>query len=130
MNQLGGRERLTDGEAAERASIVGELRSVLAEVCVESLEPDLVILDEFQRFSDLLHGEDDASQLARRLFRYQDVRVLLLSATPYRMFTQPDEPGGDGHYADLTDMSSWMQGAFASAREVSTAIHARALTRR
>jgi monoamine oxidase len=29
----------------------------------------------------------------------------------------------------MTDMSSWMQGAFDSAREVATAIHRRALTR-
>jgi len=29
----------------------------------------------------------------------------------------------------MTDMSSWMQGAFESAREVAAAIHSRALTR-
>ena len=30
-----------------------------------------MILDEFQRFSDLLHGKDEASQLAQQLFRYR-----------------------------------------------------------
>jgi hypothetical protein len=108
-DQLGGRERLSDEERQKRTEIVGALRSILAGVCIESLEPDLVILDEFQRFSDLLHGKDEASQLAQQLFRYRDVRVLLLSATPYRMFTTADEPGGAGHYADLIQTIGFLQ---------------------
>jgi hypothetical protein len=100
-DQLGGREKLSDQEAETRLEIICTLRSVLAGVCIESLEPDLIILDEFQRFSDLLHGKDEASQLAQQLFHYRDVRTLLLSATPYRMFTSADELEGDGHYTDL-----------------------------
>jgi hypothetical protein len=108
-DQLGGRERLSDEERQKRTEIVGALRSILAGACIESLEPDLVILDEFQRFSDLLHGKDEASQLAQQLFRYRDVRVLLLSATPYRMFTTADEPGDGGHYADLIQTIGFLQ---------------------
>ncbi|HEX8703094.1 MAG TPA: hypothetical protein VF815_29930, partial [Myxococcaceae bacterium] len=44
-----------------RSQLVGELRAALASSCVATLEPDLVILDEFQRFSHLLDGEDEAS---------------------------------------------------------------------
>lgn len=128
-NQIGGRSALSDAERRERTAIVGELRSTLAEVCVESLEPDLVILDEFQRFSDLLHGDDDASRLARRLFAYRDervaqgdVRVLLLSATPYRMFTSADEPGGDGHYADLIQTIRFLQNDPARTRAFQAAL--------
>ena len=42
------------------------------------------------------------------------------------------QPDGRVHFAGdyMTDMSSWMQGAFESAREVSTALHRRALTQR
>ncbi|HZM93022.1 MAG TPA: flavin monoamine oxidase family protein [Vicinamibacterales bacterium] len=42
------------------------------------------------------------------------------------------QPDGRVHFAGdyMTDMSSWMHGAFESAREVATAIHKRALTRR
>jgi len=108
-DQLGSRENLEDEERRERTEIVSALRTTLAGVCIESLEPDLVILDEFQRFSDLLHGKDEASQLAQQLFRYPGVRVMLLSATPYRMFTTADEPGGDGHYADLIQTISFLQ---------------------
>ena len=87
--------RITREARTERSAFVGKLRNLLAETCVRMLEPDLVILDEFQRFKHLLGGEDDASVLARKLFEYSDdltaVRVLLLSATPYKMYTLSDE---------------------------------------
>ena len=41
-----------------------------------NLEPDLIILDEFQRFKDLLGNESDAGELAQELMNYPDVRVL------------------------------------------------------
>ena len=91
----------------ERSAFVGKLRSLLAETCVRMLEPDLIILDEFQRFKHLLNGEDEASVLARKLFEYSDdstaVRVLLLSATPYKMYTISDEGGDEDHYRDFID---------------------------
>jgi len=91
----------------ERSAFVGKLRSLLARTCVEMLKPDLVILDEFQRFKHLLNGEDDASVLARQLFQYSDhltaVRVLLLSATPYKMYTVSGESGDEDHYRDFID---------------------------
>src|SRR5205814_8855155 len=53
----------------ERSRVIAELRAVLAATCVEALEPDLVILDEFQRFKHLLtDDESDAARLARKLF--------------------------------------------------------------
>ncbi|MXW56203.1 MAG: DEAD/DEAH box helicase, partial [Gemmatimonadales bacterium] len=84
---------------------IGGLRSTLAEVCVDALEPDLVILDEFQRFKDLLVGEHATAQLAKQLFTYSDeasdVRLLLLSATPYKMYTLHHERAEDDHYRDF-----------------------------
>jgi hypothetical protein len=84
-----------------RYSLIGKLRSKLASVCLFALEPDLVILDEFQRFKHLLDGDDEASMLATALFEYPDVRVLLLSATPYKMFTLDQETDEDDHYPDF-----------------------------
>jgi len=95
------RERLGDplrkaSNAAGRREarrIVRGLRNVLAAVSIEALEPDLVILDEFQRFKHLLEvpiddeDEDDVRSLAHKLFTYDDVKVLLLT--------------GDDHYADF-----------------------------
>ena len=90
-----------------RNTLIGDLRHLLANTCIKALQPDLVILDEFQRFKDLLDGDedDDAAELARELFTYSDdssaVRVLLLSATPYKMYTMRDEAGDEDHYADF-----------------------------
>ena len=99
--------RITPEAREERSAFVGALRSLLAKTCVQMLKPDLVILDEFQRFKHLLNGEDDASVLARQLFEYADdlnaVRVLLLSATPYKMYTLSDESGDENHYDDFID---------------------------
>ena len=85
----------------ERNAVIGELRRVLAGTCIKALEPDLVILDEFQRFKHLLGAEDPASELARELFEFEDVRVLLMSATPYKMYTAGNESDTDDHYADF-----------------------------
>lgn len=85
----------------ERYAFIGDLRAVLARSCVNALEPDLIILDEFQRFGSLLDGSDDASQLAKAFFEYPKVRVLLLSATPYKMYTMADDAAAEDHYADF-----------------------------
>ncbi len=91
----------------EQRELVGELRTHVARACIDLLEPDLVILDEFQRFNDLLDPRTDseAAQLARRLFEWSDesaeARVLLLSATPYKMYTLTHEADEDDHYADF-----------------------------
>jgi hypothetical protein len=92
--------------------LIGDMRALLASTCIRALEPDLVILDEFQRFKDLLTVEEDADSvegdeatLARELFNYSNgsekTRILLLSATPYKMYTTIDELGTDDHYADF-----------------------------
>ncbi len=88
----------------ERYRIIGELRSLLAKTCLDALEPDLVILDEFQRFKNLIDGDEDdlAAQLAKALFEQdENVRVLLLSATPYKMYTMYHEADNEDHYDDF-----------------------------
>jgi monoamine oxidase len=51
------------------------------------------------------------------------------TAAAHKALTALRQPDGRVHFAGdyMTDMSSWMQGAFESAREVVLAIHARAL---
>jgi hypothetical protein len=97
------RKHIPRADSEDRLRFVGELRSILAATCLKALEPDLIILDEFQRFKHLLDGTDKASDLARELFDYQDARVLLLSATPYKMYTlsHEAEAGSDDHYKDF-----------------------------
>ena len=45
--------------------------------------------------------DDEASMLATALFEHPNVRVLLLSATPYKMFTLDQENDEDDHYPDF-----------------------------
>jgi hypothetical protein len=99
-----------------RNSLVARLRAKLSHACVDALQPDLVIMDEFQRFRDLLHGDSDAAILARELFDYSGsdghaARTLLLSATPYRMLTLAgDEPDEGDHYLDFLETLSFLYG--------------------
>ena len=91
-----------------RKELIGEVRRVMALLGITALRPDLVVLDEFQRFKDLLQPDPGnfAAELAHQLFDHVDpetgraTRTLLLSATPYRMYTTADEVDGD-HYADF-----------------------------
>ncbi|QIX27215.1 DEAD/DEAH box helicase [Nocardioides sp. JQ2195] len=108
---LGGRYETLVAEMGRRHSIpkelrrsaidlVRELRAALAAASVHTLEPDLVILDEFQRFRHLLSENNPAGELAHHLFEYDAAKVLLLSATPYKPFTFAGEDGED-HAKDL-----------------------------
>lgn len=99
-----------------RETIVGHLRTILARESAEALEPDLIVLDEFQRFTELLHGEGEAADLARKLFNAVDpdgnqAKVLLLSATPYRMLSlRDDEADAGDHYREFLDVLSFLFG--------------------
>jgi hypothetical protein len=88
-----------------RDDLIGELREKLALVSIEALEPDLVILDEFQRFKDVLDPKSTIGALAHKLLEYADAnsraRVLLLSATPYKMYSLWHESADHYHYSDL-----------------------------
>jgi hypothetical protein len=111
---LAGGDQDTDSDEDPRQgrrSIIAELRAILGRTCITALRPDLVILDEFQRFKHLLDPTDAAAELARSLFEYADtkeqhheaVRVLLLSATPYKMYSlqHEQENGESNHYEDF-----------------------------
>jgi len=96
------RHRITSDDEERCLALTGALRSALAKTCLAALQPDLVILDEFQRFGELLDDpEKNASaELAHELFNYKaDLRVLLLSATPYKMYASDDD--SEDHYKDF-----------------------------
>lgn len=84
------------------ADVVIALRRTLARAGVDALEPDLVVLDEFQRFTDLLAEDQPVSELAQEMFNYSAARVLLLSATPYKPFDIDDPSDGDSSAASST----------------------------
>ena len=89
-------------QETEGGHLTAELRRVLAKVCLSTLKPDLVILDEFQRFRELFEDVENnpAAELANALFNYaENTRVLLLSATPYKMYASDQED--EDHHGDF-----------------------------
>ena len=99
------------GATKRRTQWIGKLRRLLAQVCIATLKPDLIILDEFQRFRRLLDEDSDAGNLARGLFDSeagQGSRVLLLSATPYRGLSLYHE-ADDDHYGDFLALLRFLE---------------------
>lgn len=96
------RKHVPREDRQQQTRFIGQIRAMLAATCIRALEPDLIILDEFQRFRDLLRGESGAGQLAQYLFEWEEARVLLLSATPYKMYSLAHE-GGEDHYEDFLE---------------------------
>jgi hypothetical protein len=103
-----GYSQLPEEDRIRQRDLVGRLRLELATSCLRALEPDLIIIDEFQRFKHLLDGSDPAGALAHDLFSFGDARVLLLSATPYKMYTTGDEQTDD-HYRDFLQTVEFLQ---------------------
>lgn len=102
--------RVSGELSSRRYALIGRLRRALARAAVKRLEPDLVIMDEFQRFKDLMSDDGEGAELARELFDHADCRLLLLSATPFKMYTLPEEPEGDDHYDDFIDTVRFLAG--------------------
>ena len=105
--------RRNKGERVGENAIIGQLRVIFAKISLEKLEPDLVIMDEFQRFKYLLNSdpESETGMLANKSFHAKDVRMLLLSATPYKMYSTPeeiDETRLDEHYTEFLSVMNFL----------------------
>ena len=105
--------RRNRGERVGENAIIGQLRVIFAKISLEKLEPDLVIMDEFQRFKYLLNSdpESETGMLANKFFHARDVRMLLLSATPYKMYSTPeeiDETRLDEHYTEFLSVMNFL----------------------
>lgn len=93
---------------------VGHLRRALALATLRHQPPDLVILDEFQRYRQLL-DEKDADPLLKALMEPQGrsarPAILLLSATPYRLLsTRWEETQGALAHAELLELIEFLAG--------------------
>ena len=93
--------------------VIGKLRVLFARISLDKLEPDLVIMDEFQRFKYLINSdpESETGMLANKFFNSVKVRMLLLSATPYKMYStleEIDENQMDEHYSEFFDVMNFL----------------------
>ena len=99
--------------SGSKTSIIVKLRTIFAKISIDKLNPDLVIMDEFQRFKDLLNAdsESETGMLANKFFSDSNTRMLLLSATPYKMYStldEIDEENSDEHYVEFLDVLKFL----------------------
>lgn len=91
-----------------------QLRMFFADVSLNKLNPDLIVVDEFQRFRLLLKSDDDGTEinkLTTKFFCSENARILMLSATPYKMYSTLDEieEGHLGeHYSEFYDVIEFL----------------------
>ena len=107
------------------SSIIGQLRVIFAKISLEKLNPDLVIMDEFQRFKYLLYSDPntETGMLADKFFHSKKVRLLLLSATPYKMYStleEIDETRNDEHYTEFLSVMKFLNEEARDEREFMT----------
>lgn len=103
--QLGVRKNSYDNYDFGR-ELISHLRLTLSQVCITFLQADIFILDEFQRYKKLIETEPDkvtpAVELARAIFSMDGVKVLMLSATPFKAYTTDfDEINGEVHHKEF-----------------------------
>lgn len=108
-----------------RLKIIALFRNALAAGAIEQLQPDLVIFDEFQRFRDLL-AEDIDESAARVIesLRGDDagnsLKLLLLSATPYRPYTKKWEDEQDrSHRKEFFELLEFLYRRNSKAKRIS-----------
>ena len=101
-------------KALKPTTFVGRLRRALALATLRHQPPDLVILDEFQRYRQIL-DEKDTDPLLKALLEPDGSTappaILLLSATPYRLLTTRwDEARGALAHAQLLELIEFLAG--------------------
>jgi len=104
-----------------RGRFVGRLRRALAYTVLKAQPPDLVILDEFQRYRDLFAKTNRADPLIGALFEPGGLPpgLLLLSATPYKLFaTRLEENRGAEANREFFDLLEFLGGASGAALRV------------
>ena len=88
------------------------LRQLLAEICNTYLEADLFILDEFQRFSNLItvdKSDNPGIELAREILNKDNAKILMLSATPFKPYTSDfDNLNNENHFKEFNQVLKFL----------------------
>lgn len=86
--------------------LISHLRLVLSRVCIDFLDANMFILDEFQRYKNLINDDTaettPAVELVRAIFNRTESKILMLSATPFKAYTNDfDEINGEVHQKEF-----------------------------
>jgi hypothetical protein len=97
--------------------LISALRFRLSKACLEFLEADVFVLDEFQRFKQLIDFTEEtedlspAIELARDIFSMKNSKVIMLSATPFKPYTNDfDALGGEVHHEEFETVLKFLIG--------------------
>ena len=106
---------LQAAEEKRPAHFMGSLRTALAISVLRDVKPDIVIFDEFQKFREMLidppGATPDPVTLVLRGGSSNCHGVLLLSATPYRLYsTRQEEAAGASHHQDFFELIRFLFG--------------------
>ncbi len=106
-------DALDDGQKWVNRPLINRLRMIFAEISLSKLEPDLVIMDEFQRFRDLIAPPKDSEEklLSQQFLQNTSTKVLLLSATPYKPYSTLEEIAEDedsDHYHEFMEVMNFL----------------------
>ncbi|MBE6496513.1 MAG: DUF4268 domain-containing protein [Methanobrevibacter thaueri] len=98
----------------KKRPIIRKFRLLFADISLNKLNPDLIIMDEFQRFRYLLENDvkSDMEMIISKFFKIDDdLRILMLSATPYKMYSTLDEIYEDeisSHYSEFLELMDFL----------------------
>lgn len=100
-------------ENREKKNFIVKLRLMFSDISLKRLDPDLIIMDEFQRFKYLLNSKKDSEmgKIINKFFNNENMRILMLSATPYKMYSTLDEiteEGIDEHYSEFFEVMNFL----------------------
>ncbi len=92
---------------------IRSLRVLFSQVSIGRLNPDLVIMDEFQRFRELITASPDSEigLLTNAFLKGKNTNTLLLSATPYKLYQtleEAAESGVDEHYQEFLELMRFL----------------------
>ena len=93
----------------EEYDSIARLREMFALISIRRLNPDLVIMDEFQRFRELITASphSEVGILTDAFLKGKQTNTLLLSATPYKLYQTLEEAVGSGtdeHYQEFLEL--------------------------
>ena len=102
-------KKIIDRNTKLDSNQIKDLRNIFTEVSLDLLEPNLIILDEFQNFKSLLDRTlkddselSDLDTLVKKFFGADSAKhnkILMLSATPYKMYsTNQDVQEGEASH--------------------------------
>ena len=93
---------------------VQAFRKIFAQISIDMLQADLIIMDEFHRFNDLIEdpNKSEISALFHKLLQVENefhTSVLLLSATPYKPYISNEELNSGDINSNLEEFQKLIQ---------------------